>query len=117
MKRLLLTATAKREMRRVRQESEERFGARTADAYADLLQTALRDLQIDCERSGVKPAAHALPGIRLYHLRHSRQRVSSAVRIAAPRHLIAFRIVGETIEVLRVLHDAMDIAARLGDED
>jgi plasmid stabilization system protein ParE len=39
------------------------------------------------------------------------------VRIARPRHFVAFRVTPTAIEVLRILHDAMDLPVHLGDED
>ncbi|WP_425280711.1 hypothetical protein [Leucobacter insecticola] len=34
-------------------------------------------------------------------------------RIAHPRHFVVYRQAGEVIEVVRILHEAMDVSARL----
>ena len=51
----------------------------------------------------------------LYHLRSSRGRLfGSGVR--APRHFLLYRHDDVRVELLRVLHDAMDLPARLTDD-
>jgi toxin ParE1/3/4 len=58
------------------------------------------------------------PGIRTYHLASSRQRArgpSGIIRI--PRHLLVYRLVGDAeLEIIRILHDQMELGQHLPDE-
>jgi plasmid stabilization system protein ParE len=51
-------------------------------------------------------------GIILIHLRHARGKPPV---VRAPRHLLAFRVEGDTVIVLRRPHDAMDLPSRMAD--
>jgi toxin ParE1/3/4 len=93
--------------------SEERFGVSVADRYRRLVSMALRDLRADPARQGVRTLNTESGMIGLYHLRHSRRRIQHAPGIARPRHVLAFRFVDDTIVILRVLHDAMDMPTQL----
>jgi toxin ParE1/3/4 len=92
--------------------SVDQFGPTAADRYRDLVQAALRDLRDNPERAG----SRQIEGGRwLYHLRSSRGRLfGSGVR--APRHFLLYRHDDVRVELLRVLHDAMDLPARLTDD-
>ncbi|WP_454295079.1 type II toxin-antitoxin system RelE/ParE family toxin [Salana multivorans] len=86
------------------------FGASVRDGYQELIGTALKDLLDDPEH----PATHERPelgeGIRVVHLRSSRDRTRGAARrIRAPRHFVVYRLRGDVIQVVRILHDAMDL--------
>jgi hypothetical protein len=52
-------------------------------------------------------------GVHLYHLRHSRNGLAPADRIARPRHLSAFRHDDEAIVIIQLLYDGMDLPERL----
>jgi toxin ParE1/3/4 len=114
LRRLRVTGPATRDIDAVLEDSENRFGVAGADAYRALLTTAFLDLRISPARPTVKGRPGTPATLRFYHLRHSRSRAPE--RIGRPRHLILFRDDGETVEILRVLHDAMDIFSRLGDD-
>jgi plasmid stabilization system protein ParE len=75
-----------------------------------LIDRAIADLALDIERSGV---VH-LAGFGLFHLRNSRRGSSQRDRVGRPRHFIVFRVLGGELQILRLLHDAMDIPAQLG---
>jgi toxin ParE1/3/4 len=109
---LRLSAAAERDLRVIFAASEDRFGPVVAERLRRLVSAALQDLRVDAARAGVREEDG---GTRVYHLRHSRRRLPRAWRIARPRHLLAFRIIGDRIVILRVLHDAMDLPAHLGD--
>lgn len=114
MRRLRVTGPARRDIDAILVESEDRFGVHAAEAYRALLATAFLDLRTDPSRPTVKGRPGAPATLRFYHVRHSRSRAPD--RIGRPRHVIVFRDDGEAVEILRVLHDAMDIASRLGDD-
>lgn len=112
---LEIAPRARRDLDSILEESEASFGAVVADRYRLLLGTALRDLRMNPGRPGVRARADLPPGIFLYHVRHSRSRVSEGSRIARPRHVLVIRAVGNVLEVVRVLHDAMDLPRHIDD--
>jgi toxin ParE1/3/4 len=85
-----------------------RFGTTQAVAYGGLLAAALAHLERGSGIAGVRQRDEIGAGLRTLHVGHRR------------RHSILFRIGSEpdrTIDVLRILHDALDLArhARLED--
>lgn len=107
----ILSARARLDIRIILSASEARFGLDARRRYRLLLERSIADLAADPGRAGVQEAA----GLRLYHTRHARARTPPRRRVARPRHVIVFRIVGAEVEVLRVLHDAMDLPSYLAD--
>jgi toxin ParE1/3/4 len=99
----------------IRINTIEQFGEAAEDHYRDLLETAVDDLCADPDRADVKALEGAADGVRYYHIRNSRRR--GARRIGNPRHYIIFRATDDTLDILRVLHDAMDILAHLSGEE
>jgi toxin ParE1/3/4 len=84
------------------------FGTIGLKRYETLVQAALSDLAINPARAGVTAREDIGPAVCVYHLVSSRKHVSSGSQVAKPRHLIVFRTVGNTLQVARLLHDAMD---------
>lgn len=118
MRALHIAADAAHDVDDILALSEDRFGLPVAGAYRGLLVTAFQDLLRDPSRPGVASRVGTRPGILLYHLRHSRSRAAEGgVRIARPRHFVVFRVTAAAIEILRILHNAMDLPVHLGDED
>lgn len=115
MRRPRPSAKALDDLEAIRLTSIEQFGAAAEDRYRDLLETAVDDLCTDPGRAGVRDLDGAEPGVRLYHIRHSRRRAPG--RVGRPRHYIVFRATEKTLDILRVLHDAMDILVHLPRED
>ena len=112
MRPLTLSVAATRDLNVILYASAEQFGEAVANRYRRLISAALRDLRADDTRPGVQLLS---TGARLYHLRHSRRRVTRGRIVSRPRHLLVFRIADGEIVVLRVLHDAMDLPAHLQD--
>ena len=107
-----IAGPAGRELVEIFAQSADRFGPAAADRYRELVKAALRDLRDDPERPGARPVT----GERwLYHLRSSRTRLFSP-GVRAPRHLLLYRHDEARVTLLRVLHDAMDLPARLTDD-
>jgi toxin ParE1/3/4 len=86
------------------------FGTPGLKRYEALIQAALSDLAADPARVGVRTRDDIGHAICTYHLASSRKRTSTGSQVAKPRHLIIFRVVGNAIQVARLLHDAMDFA-------
>lgn len=86
------------------------FAATGRKRYERLIQTALTDLLADPGRVGVFRREDIGADICTYHLSTSRKRSKTAVQVAKPRHLVFFRLKGNVIQILRLLHDSMDFA-------
>ena len=112
--RLPLTGPAPRDFAAIDSYTARKFGDATADRYDLLIRQALRDIQDDPNRLGVKTRPETLnPEFKLYHLTSSSDRVSSQPVVKEPRHFIIYRQQSDLIEVLRVLHDSRDLARHL----
>lgn len=111
MRRLQIAPTAIRELRAILRDSRVRFGDEAADRYRSLIEAAFEDLRDRPDR----PAARPWPtlGFQTYHIRHSIRRLPADARVARPRHVVVFRYSPAWVEVIRVLHDAMDLPSRL----
>ncbi len=78
-----------------------RFGAAQAVSYAELLAATLARLERGPNIPGARPRDEIGAGLRALHVGRR------------GRHIILFRVGSEaarTIDVLRILHDAMDLA-------
>lgn len=90
-----------------------RFGASVRDGYQALIGATLASIARDPELAGSDDRHDLGRGIRTEHLRTCRNEVSPAVRrIASPRHFVVYRRVGEVVQIVRLLHEAMDIPAQ-----
>jgi len=80
----------------------ENFGERQAETYAETLTLALEVLHEGPEPLGAKARDDIGPGIRTLHV---------ARRGRSGRHFVVFREAKDQyIDVLRLLHDSMDLA-------
>lgn len=86
----------------------ENFGRAQARTYAKTLNIALQDLAQGPSLTGVRPREDIGPGIHTLHV---------ARRGREGRHFIVFRVDpspdAPVIEVLRLLHDSMDLPRHL----
>lgn len=96
--------------------SSEEFGERAALRYDALIKQALRDVRDNPERPGSKERPEIMvDGARVYHLSFSRSRVGRP-GVKEPRHMLLYRLLGDAIEVARILHDAEDLERHLPEE-
>jgi toxin ParE1/3/4 len=80
----------------------ENFGERQAETYAETLTLAIEALHDGPEQLGVKAREDIEPGIRSLHVARRGRRGS---------HFVVFREAqNQCIDVLRLLHDSMDLA-------
>jgi toxin ParE1/3/4 len=108
MARINLTDPARDDIDTVLAKSREVFSTVAQKRYSALIRAAFRDLAANPLRIGSKELAGSRPGLRAYHLANSRGRVADS-SVRNPRHLIIYRLNGtEVVEILRILHDAMD---------
>ncbi len=113
MRRLVLTPQARRDAALALKDSRAKFGAIARARYALLIKTAYRDLLDNPERPGARCSPDLSATEYLYHIRYARNRPPPAMRVQNPRHIVAYTFDSDTLRILRLLHDSMDIAARL----
>jgi toxin ParE1/3/4 len=83
----------------------ENFGERQAETYAETLTLAIEALHDGPEQLGAKARDDIGPGIRTLHV--ARQGRNG-------RHFVVFREAQDQyIDVLRLLHDSMDLARHI----
>ena len=105
-----VTAAARRDMIAMMDWSLKEFGPDAALRYDALMTQALSDIADDPERPGTQRRPELAQGVRVYHLRFSRDRARSALGVVKHRrHFPVYRRRDRLIEVLRVLHDARDL--------
>jgi toxin ParE1/3/4 len=107
-----LAAAAEADIAQVLRWTVEHFGQRQARIYADTLAGALEDLSKRPEVVGARARDDIAKGVFTLHVaRHGRK----------GRHFVMFRIghdeEGEVIDLLRVLHEAMDLPRHLPPQD
>ncbi len=113
--RTRLTANARRDLVIILTSSRDRFGPKAQHRYRTLLEQAVADLAADPTRPGVRRAPGVKSDIWIYHGRRALPRVPLENRVSRPRHVLAFKLLGETVVILRILHDAMDFPRHLND--
>lgn len=92
--------------------SMQNFGDRVREGYEALISTSISLILADPLIIGSRERDDLGPGLRALHLRAYRDEVTPAVRrIASPRHFIVYRKLGDVVQVVRLLHEAMDITA------
>jgi toxin ParE1/3/4 len=95
-----LAAPAKRDITEVLSWTARTFGERQAARYEAALQAVLVAVADDPHRAGVRPRDELGRGLRTLHMRNAGQR---------GRHFVLFKMTGRRIDILRVLHDSMDL--------
>jgi len=99
------TPEADRDYAEILQWTRQTFGVRQAKIYQTTLLQALRALRSGPDILGVKKRDDLGPGIFTLHVARNGRK---------GRHFIVFRVGGDQIiDVLRLLHDSMDLANHL----
>ena len=98
-----LVATAELDFQAIIKRTAQEFSPRQAEAYADTLTLAIEALRAKGPKAiGVKERLALGPGIFALHAARQKRNAS---------HFVVFRVVTpRTIEILRILHDRMDLA-------
>jgi toxin ParE1/3/4 len=104
MARYRLTKSARGDIGSILRASEERHG-RDARAHSALLLAAMRRVAEDPEGRSTSDRSELRPGMRSFHIRHSRGE-SHEAPVANPVHVIFYRVAQpDIVEIVRVLHD------------
>src|SRR5271166_1420019 len=109
--RVRLGAAAELDFANILKWTAENFGARQSRLYRDALVAAMGELVHGPDVAGSKARDEIVRGQRTLHVaRHGR----------VGRHFLMYRIApGRVIEIVRILHDSMDLQRHLpsaGDE-
>ena len=90
------------------------FGKPAARRYRNLIQTAMRDVAADPELTDSSTISSAPENLRIYHLRHSKQRaVVDGLSVKRPRHVLIYQVKPISVVIVRVLHERMDFDRHL----
>ena len=108
MWQIILSSEAEKDFSRILTYTRDTFGPRQAEIYETTLLDAIALLDAGPEILGSIARDELRPGIRSLHVaRHGRR----------GRHFIVYRARDEhRIEVVRILHDAMDLARHIPPE-
>ncbi|MCG6941683.1 MAG: type II toxin-antitoxin system RelE/ParE family toxin [Thiohalocapsa sp.] len=101
MSRMIISAAARRDIRRALEHSARRWGPEQRRRSGNLIGDGLKALFDNPRHPASRARDDIMPCVRTYH-------------IAKPgrpgRHLIVYRIgAGDSVQVIRLLHDAMDL--------
>jgi toxin ParE1/3/4 len=106
-----LTANAENDFEDILRWTASQFGERQARRYAGILSSAIGELAAGPVATGVKERNEIMTGLHTLHI---------ARRGRNARHFVMFRVAdeqsGQFIEVLRILHDGMDLARHVSRE-
>ncbi len=111
---IVLTAEAEDDLDRILLWSHRHFGALVRVAYEALIIAGIEDVASNPTGVGARARPELGSTVMSWHLAQSRDHVSRAVRrIDNPRHVIVYRVVGDEIYILRLLHDAMSFSEHI----
>jgi toxin ParE1/3/4 len=112
MRKLLVAPRAQRDIDAALNDSAERHGRSAARRYRRLITLAIQALHERPER----PAARRIGAgdLRLYALRTAVRQLDLREPVRAPSHLVVFRFDEGLVEIVRLLHEAMDLPRHLG---
>lgn len=96
MHEIRIRPRARQDLKEIWRFTADKWGEAQADLYLGQIDTAIRSLR-DYPEIG-EPAEHVRPAYR---------------KLQVNRHLIFYRTGDKTIDIVRVLHQSMDIARRL----
>ncbi len=77
--------------------------------YADLIARTLADIRISPVGTGNHERPDLGEGIHARHLKASEK----GGEVNDPRHIVFYRVDGNNVQVLRVLHEARDLPSHL----
>lgn len=119
MARCVISPTALRDIEAALQWSETNLGSEATDRYAALIDCSIKDIADTPKRSGSRVCEDVSSDLRIYHLWHSRRRVPlQPGRVKKPRHFLLYRVIStQTVELVRVLHDNMDVERHVREVD
>lgn len=106
-------ADARVDVKEIRRRSLEKFGEAAASRYLLLIEQAADDVAAEINRNGVRHEPKF--GVMKYHISNSKERARDETGIVKnARHILVFRLKEpDLLEIVRVLHDSMDLKRHL----
>ena len=103
--RIRLTSQAEQDLHEIARWTTEHFGPKQTERYVETISMAIEALIDGPEVLGAKARDDLSAGVRTLHCaQHGRQ----------ARHFVVFRVAeSQTLDVLRLLHESMDLARHL----
>lgn len=93
--------------------TEVRFGVSVRRRYQDLLQATFQSLAEQPAHASSIVRDELSPGLRSLHLSINALEINDG-RTIRPRHIVFYRTgTDQVVEILRILHDAMEVAQHL----
>ena len=115
MARYRLSGPAKADIAAILRRSEELHGKDARVRYRACLTAAMRRVAASPEGHSTADRSELRPGIRSFHIRHSRGESREAPVVANPVHVIFYRVVQpDIVEIVRVLHERMEPTRHIG---
>ncbi len=106
--RLLLAASARRDIADALRQSDRRWGSGQREKYRSLIESALGELLEHPQHPASRARDEIRSGIRTLHIGR---------RGRPARHFVVYRATPEgNIQVIRLLHDAMELSKALSRE-
>ncbi|NMX53037.1 type II toxin-antitoxin system RelE/ParE family toxin [Pseudomonas veronii] len=95
--------------------SQTQSGDQARRRYQALILGSLQAIAGAPYRVGSHDRDELAPGLRSYHFIYSRQQAKHAHEtVKSPRHILFYRVAdGDVIEVIRLLHDSMEVLLHL----
>lgn len=113
MARYRISDPAKADIADILKTSEERHGPQARVRYRALLAASMRRVAADPKEISTSDRAELTPGLRSFHIRHSRDE-SREAPVANPVHVIFYRArLPGVVEIVRVLHERMEPSLHL----
>lgn len=115
MARFRLSDLARLDVAAILTTSASRHGEEARIRYRGLLSAAFQRIAADPEWPLSAPRDELAEGLRSLHLRHCRSE-SREAPVASPVHIVFFRRASDgQVEVVRVLHERMELRRHLGE--
>lgn len=102
--KLLISASARRDIAEALRQSNRRWGSEQREKYRLLIKNALVELLEQSQHSADRARDEIHPGIHTLHIGR---------RGRPGRHFIVYRTPQGDIQVIRLLHDAMELSRAL----
>ncbi|MBL9207608.1 MAG: type II toxin-antitoxin system RelE/ParE family toxin [Opitutaceae bacterium] len=90
------------------------FGQPALRRYQRLIAVAISEVAANTRLTHSYELPALQPGIRLYHLRHSRRRARVDGQVVrAPRHFLVYTVAPDEVVIVRLLHERIEISRHL----
>jgi toxin ParE1/3/4 len=99
--RVRIAARAEQDLMEILRWARSNLGTRQAELYSEVIFASIRELERGPDIAGAKDCGDVAPGLRSIRVARNGRRGS---------HVVFFRGRASVIEILRILHEAMDFA-------